>query len=110
MAAGLIPQESEKEPFFSNAARAVIAELFRQTKSNQELSSLLTSDTKTLNSFLSETLAATYLGEEKTATSVLSTPLNYCQFYPYLTQQLRIKPLSFYDWGKRIAPVEFSLP
>lgn len=41
MAAALIPQESTtKEPFFSNASRAVMAELFRQTKSNQELWSL----------------------------------------------------------------------
>lgn len=37
MAAALIPRESEKEPFFSNAGRVVMAELFRQTKSNHEL-------------------------------------------------------------------------
>ena len=34
MAAALIPIESTKEPFFSNAGRAVMAELFRQTNSN----------------------------------------------------------------------------
>ena len=48
MAAALIPQESEKEPFFSNAGRAVMAELFSQTKTNQELWSLLISDTKAI--------------------------------------------------------------
>ena len=68
MAAALIPQESTKEPFFSNAGRAVMAELFRSTKSNAELWSLLKSDTQTLSSFISGTLAARYLGEERAAT------------------------------------------
>ena len=105
MAAALIPQESEKQPFFSNAGRAVMAELFRQTKSNAELWKLLTSDTQTLSSFISGTLAATYLGEEKTATSVLSTASNYCQFYNCLTQpQNKAKALSFYEWGKSDSP------
>ena len=103
MAAALIPQESAKEPFFSNAGRAVMAELFRQTNSNQELWKLLKSDTKALHSFLAETLAARYLGEERAATSVLSTVSNYCQFYAYLTQP-RNKTLSFYDWGKSNSP------
>jgi Type IV secretion-system coupling protein DNA-binding domain len=103
MAAGLIPQESEKEPFFSNAGRAVMAELFRQTKSNQELWSLLISDNQTLSSFVSGTLAARYLAEERTATSVLSTAANYCQFYACLTQP-RNKALSFYDWAANSSP------
>ena len=105
MAAALIPQESQKEPFFSNAGRAVMAELFRQTKSNAELWELLTSDTQTLSSFISGTLAATYLGEERAATSVLSTASNYCQFYTCLTQpQNEAKALSFYEWGKSDSP------
>ena len=62
-----------------------MAELFRQTNSNQELWKLLKSDTKALYSFLAETLAARYLGEERAATSVLSTVSNYCQFYAYLS-------------------------
>ena len=103
MAAALIPQESAKEPFFSNAGRAVMAELFRQTKSNQELWELLKSDTKTLSSFISGTLAARYLGEERAATSVLSTASNYCQFYACLTQPQN-QPLSFYEWGKSDSP------
>ena len=103
MAAALIPQESEKEPFFSNAGRAVMAELFRQTKSNQELWELLKSDTKTLSSFISGTLAARYLGEERAATSVLSTASNYCQFYACLTQPQN-KALSFYEWGRSDSP------
>ncbi|MEL7078149.1 MAG: type IV secretion system DNA-binding domain-containing protein [Cyanobacteria bacterium J06648_1] len=105
MAAALIPQESEKEPFFSNAGRAVMAELFRQTKSNQELWELLKSDTKTLSSFISGTLATRYLGEERAATSVLSTASNYCQFYACLTQPSnKAKALSFYEWGKSDSP------
>ncbi|NJO98807.1 MAG: type IV secretion system DNA-binding domain-containing protein [Pleurocapsa sp. CRU_1_2] len=103
MAAALIPQESVKEPFFSNAGRAVMAELFRQTKSNQELWSLLISDTQTLSSLISGTLAARYLGEEKTATSVLSTAANYCQFYACLTQPQN-KALSFYEWARSDSP------
>lgn len=109
MAKGLIPQESEREPFFSNAARIIIAELFHQTKSNQELWSLLISDTKTLHSFLTGTLASRYLGEEKSATSVLSTLTNYCQFYKYLTEieqqsQNQKQKISFYDWGRKDCP------
>jgi hypothetical protein len=103
MAAGLVPQESATEPFFSNAGRAVMAELFRQTKSNQELWSLLISDNQTLSSFISGTLAARYLAEERTATSVLSTAANYCQFYACLTQP-RNQALSFYDWGRSDSP------
>ena len=105
MAAGLIPQDSAREPFFSNAGRAVMAELFRQTQSNAELWELLKSDTKTLSSFLSGTLAARYLGEERAATSVLSTASNYCQFYDCLTQpQNKAKALSFYEWGRDNSP------
>jgi hypothetical protein len=103
MAAGLIPQESVKEPFFSNAGRAVMAELFRQTKSNQELWELLKSDNQTLSSFISGALAARYLAEERTATSVLSTASNYCQFYTCLTQPQN-QALSFYDWAASSSP------
>lgn len=103
MAAGLIPQDSAKEPFFSNAGRAVMAELFRQTESNAELWELLKSDTQTISSFVSGTLAARYLGEERAATSVLSTASNYCQFYDCLTQPHN-KALSFYDWGRGDSP------
>jgi len=103
MAAGLIPQESEKEPFFSNAGRVLMAELFRQTTSNQELWSLLVSDNKAIKSFIAKTLAARYMGEEKSATSILSTVSNYCQFYPYLDQP-RNKTISFYDWARKDCP------
>ena len=103
MAAALILQESEKEPFFSNAGRVVMAELFCQTKSNQELWELLKSDTKVIHSFISETLAAKYTGEEKSAASVLSTVSNYCQFYPYLTNSQN-KTISFFDWARRDRP------
>jgi len=109
MATGLIPLESEREPFFSNAARVIIAELFHQTRSNQELWSLLISDTKAIHSFVDETLAARYTGEEKSAASVLSTVSNYCQFYKYLTEiekqsQNQKQNISFYDWGRRDCP------
>ncbi len=98
MAAGLIPMESSSEPFFSKAGRVVMAELFRQTTNNQELWSLLRSDIPALSSFLSGTLAARYLGEERMATSILSTASNYCQFYSCLTQPQN-NALSFYDWA-----------
>ena len=103
MAAGLIPNESTKEPFFATAARAVMAELIRQTRSNRELWALLQSDVKTLSSFLSGTLAARYLGEEKVATSVLSTVANYCEFYSALIQPQN-QALSFYRWGASDSP------
>ena len=103
MAAGLIPLESTKEPFFSLAGRAVMAELIRQTRSNQELFELLACDVKTLSSFLSGTLAARYLGEEKVATSVLSTVANYCEFYSALIQPQN-QALSFYRWGASDSP------
>lgn len=99
IAAGLIPQESSTERFFSDAGRAVMAELFRQTTSNQQLWSLLRSDLKTLSSTFSGTLANRYLEEERAATSILSTASNYCQFYACLTQPQN-PPLSFYKWGK----------
>ena len=103
IAAGLIPIESTKEPFFSTAGRAVMAELFRRTKSNQELLQLLQGDINTLRSFLAGTLAARYLGEEKVATSILSTVVNYCEFYPSLIHSDN-QTLSFYDWGANDDP------
>ncbi|WP_052055361.1 type IV secretion system DNA-binding domain-containing protein [Myxosarcina sp. GI1] len=98
MAAGLIPLESSKEPFFATAGRAIMAELFRQTQSNQELWTLLQSNLATLSSFVSGTLAARYLEEKKVATSVLSTVANYSEFYRSLLQPQN-KALSFSDWG-----------
>ncbi|MGL6344437.1 MAG: type IV secretion system DNA-binding domain-containing protein, partial [Waterburya sp.] len=103
IAAGLIPQESSTERFFSDAGRAVMAELFRQTTSNQQLWSLLRSDRRELNSLFSDTLAARYLEEERAATSILSTASNYCQFYACLTKPQN-KALSFYDWGRSNSP------
>jgi hypothetical protein len=98
MAAGLIPMGFSKEPFFSTAGRAVMAELFRRTQSNAELFELLQSRVETLSSFLSGTLAARYLEEPKVATSVLSTVANYCQFYSALIEP-QGQTLSFYRWG-----------
>jgi hypothetical protein len=98
IAAGLIPKESTREPFFSDAGRAVMAELFRQTQSSAEVLEMLQSDVDPLRNLLSGTLAARYLGEERVATSVLSTATNYCQFYRSL-MHLQSKTLSFYRWG-----------
>ena len=98
IAAGLIPLGLGKEPFFSNAGRTVMAELFRRTHNNAELFELLQGSVKTLSSFLSNTLAARYLEEPKVATSVLSTVANYCQFYSALIEPTN-KALSFYRWG-----------
>ncbi len=103
MAAGLIPLQSNREPFFSIAGRAILAELFRQTKTNQELLELLQSDIATLSSFLSGTLAARYLGEEKVSTSVLSNVVNYCEFYSSLIEPQN-QALSFYNWGASDSP------
>jgi type IV secretory pathway TraG/TraD family ATPase VirD4 len=98
MAAALIPMGSTKEPFFPTAARALMAELFRQTHSNAELWTLLQSDTNTLSSFLAGTLASRYLAEAKVATSVLSTVANSCQFYSSLIQP-QSPTISFSRWG-----------
>ncbi len=99
IAAGLIPMGLSKEPFFSTAGRAVMAELFRRTQSNTELFELLQGRIETLSSFLAGTLAARYLEEPKVATSVLSTVANYCQFYSALIEP-QGKTLSFYRWGE----------
>lgn len=103
MAAGLIPAESGKNAFFSTAGRAVMSELFRTTQNNQELFHLLQSDTKTLISFLQGTLAARYLGEERVATSVLSTVTNNCEFYRSLVNSQN-KAISFFKWGATDSP------
>ena len=98
IAAGLIPMESTREPFFSNAGRAVMTELFRKTRSNAELLELLQGDAEQLKAFLAGTLAYRYLEEAKVATSVLSTAANYCQFYESLIVP-QAKAISFYQWG-----------
>jgi hypothetical protein len=108
MAAGLIPLPASptKDPFFPTAGRAVMSELFRKTKNNKQLYSMLNSKISDLSTFLSGTLASRYLGENKEggggenklATSVLASINNYCEFYRSMTE-LTSKPISFFNWA-----------
>jgi hypothetical protein len=103
IAAGLIPMESTREPFFSNAGRIVMAELFGKTRSNTELLELLGGNLAQPKTFLAGTMAYRYLEEAKVATSILYTAANYCQFYKSLVVS-QGKVLSFYEWGASNSP------
>jgi hypothetical protein len=101
IAKSLIPDlpESASQPFFNKAGQALMSEFFSKSSSNKEVCSLLECDQlSTLVSFLSGTMAARYVREEKTGNSIMSTLSNYCEFYPYLVD-LKNPPLSFYRWA-----------
>ncbi len=84
--------------YFQYAGNAVMTEIFRKAKNNQQVSNVLLWDYERLQKFLANTNAATYVAELKLASSVISTLKNYCRFYRYLVNSKENK-LSFYDWA-----------
>jgi hypothetical protein len=100
MAEALIPPPlaGAPNPFFQTAAGVVVGEIFRKTRTNQQVYSMLTKSDDEVRADLAGTIAARYLADVKLASSVVSTANNYCKFYRYVTKP-KAQKMSFYNWA-----------
>ena len=100
MAEALIPPPlpTDSNPFFQTAAGVVVGEIFRLTRTNEQVYSVLTKPDEEIKTLLEGTLASRYLADTKLASSVVSTANNYCKFYRYVQKPLTEK-ISFYNWA-----------
>lgn len=99
IAAALVPPDP-KEPFFSDAARAVMSDLYERCHNSAEIWEVLsTFSIEELQQFCQGGLSARYLDNPKTGGSVLSTAANVTRFYRDLGQMPTENPFSFVNWG-----------
>ena len=98
IAAGLIP-EFAKDPFFNNAARNLLSDLYERCDNNAEIWGSLTSlTTDQLKDFVAGGLSQSYFISEKTGGSVLSSLINYVRFYKELPDEG--EKFSFVEWAR----------
>lgn len=99
IAAALVPPDP-KEPFFSDAARAVMSDLYEHCHNCAEIWEVLSSfSIEELQQFCQGGLSTRYMDNPKTAGSVLSTAANQTRFYRDLAQMPTDNPFSFVEWG-----------
>lgn len=100
MAEALIPSPlpTDSNPFFQTAAGVVVGEIFRITRTNEQVYGVLTKPDDEIRTLLEGTLASRYLTDTKLASSVVSTANNYCKFYRYV-QKPQNQKISFYNWA-----------
>jgi hypothetical protein len=105
MAEALIPPplSTDSNPFFQTAAGVVVGEIFRITRTNEQVYSVLTKPDDEIKTLLEGTLASRYLTDTKLASSVVSTANNYCKFYRYV-QKPQNNQISFYNWAYKDDP------
>ncbi len=98
IAAGLIPDFS-KEPFFNDAARNLLSDLYERCDNNAEIwGTLTTLTTEELKNFVAGGLSQRYFISEKTGGSVLSSLINYVRFYKELPDEG--EKFSFVEWAR----------
>jgi hypothetical protein len=114
IAAGLIPDNpNEKDPFWSNAARNLISDLYDRTFSNSEVWEVLTTfKMEEIKDFLAGTISARYFEGESgnTAGSVVGTAISNLRFYRDLKKCSTDAAFSFSKWGKNDDPRWVFLP
>lgn len=97
------PLPNSSNPFFPTAAAAILGEIFRKAKTNQQVFRMLTKPDEEIASDLEGTIAVKYVAEPKLASSVISTANNFCKFYRYLDNQKNEK-ISFFNWAYKDDP------
>lgn len=98
IAAGLIP-DFAKEPFFNDAARNLLSDLYERCDNNAEIWGVLTTlTTEELKDFVAGGLSQRYFISEKTGGSVLSSLINYVRFYRELPDEG--EKFSFVKWAR----------
>lgn len=108
IAAALIPH-NHKEPFFSDGAKSILADLYERCDNNAEIWGALTGlSPDELKDFLKGGISHRYFISEKTGGSVLSSLVNYARFYKELPDDGQ--PFSFVKWAKEGDPRSLFLP
>ena len=108
IADALIPDTSGDDRFFSDAAKALLADLYERCDNNFEVWEVLSSlSLEELTDFLKGGLSHRYFISEKTGGSVLSTAINYLRFYRELPNH---GEFSFSEWARDDNPRSLWLP
>jgi len=109
LAAALIP-ETPDEPFWGEAARSLLSDLYERTNAPYQVWDVLSSfSLAELREFCKGGLSARYLENDRTGSSVLSTLVNQSRFYRYLAQ-MDGEPFSFTRWAQSEDPRWCFLP
>lgn len=112
IAAGLIPPNPEaKDPFWSEAAKSLLSDLYSETYDNQEVWEMLAlRPLEDLKKLLTGTLSATYLEAENTAAGVKASAINNLRFYKVLAANKSKADFSWSKWGREDDPRWIFLP
>ena len=108
IAAALVPT-NYKDPFFSDGARSILADLYERCDNNAEIwGALANLSPEELKDFLRGGISHRYLISERTGGSVLSSLINYARFYKELPDDGQ--PFSFVKWAREGDPRSLFLP
>jgi Type IV secretion-system coupling protein DNA-binding domain len=102
IAAGLIPPSPEgKDPFWNEAAKGLLSDLYAKTSTNAEVWQMIAlKPIQELKNLLTGTLSATYLEAENTAAGIKSSAINYLRFYKVLADHQTTADFSWSRWGR----------
>ena len=100
IAKSLIPPDltNQQNNYFQAAAAAIVGEIYRKAKTNQQVYQMLLKPDDEIISDLKDTIAFRYISHPKAAGNNISTANNYCQFYRYIQKQKEEK-ISFFNWA-----------
>ncbi len=108
IAAALVP-DNLKDPFFSDAARSLLSDLYERCDNNAEIWGALAGLTpEELKDFIKGGISHRYFISEKTGGSVLSSLINYARFYKELPDEG--EKFSFVKWAREGDPRSLFLP
>lgn len=112
IAAGLIPPNPDaKDPFWNEAAKGLLSDLYAQTYTNAEVWEMIAlRPLQDLKDLLTGTLSATYLEAENTAVGIKSSAINYLRFYKVLADDQATANFSWSRWGREDDPRWIFLP
>ena len=100
IAKSLIPPDltNQQNNYFQTAAAAIVGEIYRKAKNNEQVYQMLLKPDEEIISLLKDTIAYRYVSHPKAAGNNISTANNYCQFYKYIHQPKQDK-ISFFNWA-----------
>jgi type IV secretory pathway TraG/TraD family ATPase VirD4 len=112
LAASLIP-DSGDEPFWSEAARSLLSDLYSLVSTPAEVWEVVsTYSLEEIKELIRQHdgVSSRYLENDRTGSGVLSTLVNQARFYRELAQVPQDQPFSFLEWGRQDDPRWVFLP
>lgn len=98
IAAGIVPEDNNKDKFWTYSARGLLADLYSLTETNAEIWACLSGLTYTeLEQLLKGSVTAHIFGSDRTMSGVLATLTAYTRFYRELAHM--VGAFSFYNWA-----------